>query len=173
MYVDFLNLVTTIAIGLAALASLITIFKSGDKFNQGDLLDFRGIVLSSILICLGATLPIFLSTIISNTAVWIYSSLIFSIVVATLQIQLEHNIHSGQYIVWSKLSLPLRLVTLLVNAVVFANIFFWQSAEPFLMGIFWVLIATSLRLYIFLISVTNKYTLPEAHSKNDTDKHSG
>ena len=45
-----LGLYITVAITIATLASLLTLFKQGEKFNKAELLDFRGIVLSMRII---------------------------------------------------------------------------------------------------------------------------
>jgi hypothetical protein len=167
---DFFNPVITIAIGLAALASLLTLFIAGVEFDEADVRDFRGILLSCILICLGVLIPPLLSYAFESAIVWSISSVAFVLIVILLQVQLELDIRAQRYTVWTKSSYILRIFTVIVNLIVFINIFAWQRAFPFIIGIFWVLTVTALRLYIFLVSVTNAYSLPNAYRKRNHDE---
>jgi hypothetical protein len=170
MPTEFLNMVVTIAIGLAALASLITLFKDSQRFTNGDVRDFRGLILSCLLICLGALLPLLLIHLVDEAMVWAVCSFAFVVLAALNQLQLSLDIRAGRYVVWSGFSLPARIITILVDLIVLVNVFVWQNKIPYLLGLFWILAATVIRLYIFLISVTNEYSLPDgAREKHPND----
>ncbi len=167
---DYLTSVITISVGLAALASLITLFKSGTNFNEDEVYDFRGLVLSSLLISLAALFPFIASELLTDKWLWFASSAVYVVLVLIIQIQIEHLIWIRKYIVWTKFSLPLRIITLLVNLFVLINILVWRHEFPFLFGLFWALVATSLRLYIFLLSVTNEYSMPQIYNRSSNSE---
>lgn len=163
--VDFLNTVINISLVFATLASLITLFKTGDKFNEGDIYDFRGIILSCLLLALGALFTILISYALDARSVWALSSFLFFVIVSALQIQLELLISSKKYVVWTYISAPLRILTSLTSIISLINALVWQQGFIFLVGMFIVLAVVALRFYIFLMSVTNAYSLPEAYKR--------
>jgi hypothetical protein len=157
-YEDFLNGIITIGIGLAALASLLTIFKADEHFNQGDRIDFRGIVLMSLLLCVGGITPLLLVTVITDSVVmWQVLSIGYFVLVGGILLDLQLSINRGDYIVYTRLSLPLRVVTGLVAVVVLPNVFIWRSADPYMLGMYWAMFATIGRFYIFLMGVIDHH----------------
>lgn len=151
---EFLNATITISIGMAALTSLITLFKSGAEFAEAEILEFREIVLSCLLICIGAVLPLLLSEVFEDNVVWSISSVVFAIFTALLHLKVELNVRANRYIVFIKTALPLRITSAIITFVVLLNPLIWQNTQPFLLGMFWVLIVTAWRIYIFLLVVT-------------------
>lgn len=154
MPTDYLNFVITIAIGLAGLASLLTLFKSSENFTEGDYIDFQDIFLSCVLICMGALLPELLNHIVEDILVWRISTVFFSVMVAILQLRLLLAILQKKYeAFW--IAYPLQLFTLLINVFVLIATIVDPRDIWFLGGLYWVLLLTSLRLFLFLVSVTN------------------
>ena len=87
----------------------------------------------------------------------------------SLKLKIATLIGEGKYEVYSKFSLPLRLFSGAMTIFVIANIFLWQSEFPFLLGMLAATIVVALRLHIFIISVTNKHSMPDAYSNNEND----
>src|SRR5687768_14897455 len=57
---EFYAIMAATAVSLAALASLISLFRNAESFNKGDIYIFRALILGCFLLLIGGILPLLL-----------------------------------------------------------------------------------------------------------------
>jgi hypothetical protein len=152
---NFLVGVLGASLSLAGLATIVSLFRGGDKFTTEDIYVFRSVVMIALVVAVLAISP-FLIFEIAPDQNWLISSSAYVVCSLLLILQGIKQIRSAQIvIIFPAVSFLLGLGTFSVFALNIANIVVWNNAAIFLMGLLWGLIFVSVRLYLFLVQITN------------------
>jgi hypothetical protein len=149
---QFLNAVISLSMGLAALVSLVSIFRTPEKFEPSDIVEFKSILISCMAIAIGGLIPFIIGSVYSMGTIWSIASLAYSVVALLIFIQVQTQISRGRLIVRSRItSFVMRAATIASIFLTFLNGLFFHESSLYLAALFWSIALTIIRLYLFLI----------------------
>ncbi|MBV6450294.1 MAG: hypothetical protein MHPDNHAH_01017 [Anaerolineales bacterium] len=155
--IQFFLTVLALSISMAGLASLISLFKTAAEFTLDEIFVFRSIILFSLCVGLAAILPLSLLVLmIDDDLVWMICSGLYALTASILLLRLILEARSGRWVIvykWNAfavMTLTALLVTwLITNAIVF------KKPDAYVVGVIWGLVVIGIRLYLFLLTITD------------------
>lgn len=154
--IQFFLAVLAISISIAGLASLISLFKTASEFTTDEIFVFRSIILFSLCVGLAAIFPASLLILkLREQLVWAICSSIYALIASVLLIRLIIEALSGKWvIVYKRNAYTVMTITVIVVAWLIANTFIFQKPDAYVGGLLWGLIVLGVRLYLFLMTLT-------------------
>ena len=155
--IEFYLLLAAISLSLAALASLISLFRSAESYNSGDIYIFRSLILSSFFLLFGCVLPILFYQLefLSETAQIVILNLLFTVSLAYLLGRDIHKIVSGKLkVIHKTMAIVFILGSILFIVLGIINIAFLQENYIYKIDLVWATFIISARLYLLFIAAT-------------------